>query len=490
MEEKNWNKLLTEFLPAERIKSRYIDLIAYANDAGFYHLLPKAVVQPINTIEIQQLFAFSKFNNIPLTFRTGGTSLSGQSISDGLLVDLSKYWRKANAEMNGTLVRVQPGITGAMVNAILKKYKTKIGPDPSSINAAMMGGILANNSSGMCCGVAQNSYHTLHTIRFVLPNGSEFNTGEPKDYYRFKKDATILYNHLLELKNQILHNPELVNKIRHKYKTKNTVGYGLNSFLDYSDPLDILAHLLIGSEGTLAFIAEAVMKTVPDLPFKATVLLYFPNIHAACSSIIPLKNSGAEALELMDRAALRSIEHISGVPVEIISLPETAAAMLCEYQASSLQSLESLVATGAQAFKQFELLFTPEFTFDVYKQALIWKLRKGMFPSVGAVRQQGTSVILEDVAFPLESLADAVVDIQNLFEKHDYSNGIIFGHAKDGNIHFVVSQSFNGPKEISKYEAFIQDVVSLVVNKYKGTLKAEHGTGRNMAPFVATEWGD
>ena len=117
---------LKKILPESRIRSRYIDLISFASDAGFYHLIPKAVVQPVNEDEIISLFQFSRQHNIPLVFRTGGTSLSGQSITDGILVDLSQHWNKIQIEDTGGLVRVQPGITGAMVNAYLKKYKRKI----------------------------------------------------------------------------------------------------------------------------------------------------------------------------------------------------------------------------------------------------------------------------------------------------------------------------------------------------------------------------
>jgi D-lactate dehydrogenase len=489
MEKEYWKSLLEKIIPSGRIKTRYLDLIAYASDAGFYHLVPKAVVQPVSIEEIQLLFAFSATHAIPITFRGGGTSLSGQSVSDGILVDLGKYWRMARPENNGSQVRVQPGITGAMVNASLRKYKTKIGPDPSTINAAMMGGILANNSSGMCCGVAHNSYHTLSSIKLVLPDGKVFNTEEKSDYGRFENECPAIFLRLKTLKERIENNEALFSKIRHKYKIKNTVGYSLNSFLDHDHPLDILAHLFIGSEGTLGFIAEAVLHTVPDLSYKSTTLLYFPDMYSACSAIIPLKDSGAGALELMDRAALRSIEMIPGVPPSLIALPANAAALLCEYQTNTASELAELVGKAEKVFKEFTLLHAPEFTVDQYQQAFLWKLRKGMFPSVGAIRKQGTSVILEDVAFPLESLADAVIDVQKLFVRHQYDNGIIFGHAKDGNIHFVVSQSFNTPEEVKKYEFFMNDVVELVIKKYQGALKAEHGTGRNMAPFVETEWG-
>ena len=482
-------KELYKILPESRIKARYIDVVSFASDAGFYHLIPKAIVQPINETEIISLFKFSQLHKIPLVFRTGGTSLSGQSITDGILVDLSQNWNKIKIEETGNLVRVQPGITGAMVNAYLKKYQTKIGPDPSSINAAMMGGILSNNASGMCCGVKLNSYHTTKYIRFILPDGKTFNTENAADYDRFESECYDLFNNLRDIKNEIISNEILFQKIRKKYQTKNTVGYSLNAFIDHDHPLDILAHLLIGAEGTLAFIAEAVLQTVPDYLYKSTALLYFPNIYAACQAIVPLTNAGAAMVELMDRASLHAVENIIGMPAIVKTLPESAAALLIEFQQNSIQELEHSVNNFLLNVPALSLLNAPVFTSDPVEQEFLWKVRKGLFPAVGAIRASGTTVILEDVAFPVEKLGDAILDLQELFIKFQYSNAIIFGHAKDGNIHFVITQSFNTKKEIERYDLFMREVITLVVEKYNGTLKAEHGTGRNMAPFVETEWG-
>jgi len=480
---------LKGILPAERIRARYIDVLSFASDAGFYHLVPKAVVQPVNEAEIISLFRFSQQHNIPLVFRTGGTSLSGQCITAGILVDLSQHWNKITVEAAGELVRVQPGITGAMVNAHLKRYHKKIGPDPSSISAAMMGGILSNNASGMCCGVKLNSYHTTQYIRFILPGGKVFSTETAGDYVRFENECAALFDCLKQLRQQVISNEDLYNKVRKKYQTKNTVGYSLNAFIDHEHPLDILAHLLIGGEGTLAFIAEAVLQTVPDYPYKSTALLYFPDMYAACQAIVPLTNAGALMVELMDRASLAAVEHMDGMPPVVKTLPATAAALLIEFQEDSQHVLDARVNNFLSAAHSLDLFNAPVFTNDPAEQDFLWKVRKGLFPAVGAVRASGSTVILEDIAFPVEQLGDAITDLQLLFKKYRYNNAIIFGHAKDGNIHFVVTQSFNSPDEIARYDAFMQEVVVLVTEKYDGTLKAEHGTGRNMAPFVETEWG-
>lgn len=480
---------LEKILAPGRVRTRYIDLVSFASDAGFYYLLPKAVVQPINEREIISLFKFSSSEKLPLVFRTGGTSLSGQSITDGILVDLSQYWNRIAVEDEGAAVRVQPGITGAMVNAHLRRYKKKIGPDPSSISAAMMGGILSNNSSGMCCGVALNSYHTLKHIRFVLPDGGTYDTSVAHDYARFAVECSSLAGTLTDIRRQIIDNRELYNKIRVKYKTKTTIGYSLNAFVDYEHPLDVFAHLLIGAEGTLAFISEAVLHTVPDYPYKSTALLYFPGIYAACQAIVPLTNAGAMMVELMDRASLRAVENLAGMPAIVKTLHADAAALLVEFQENSPEALADRVRQFLSSSGELSLINAPEFTVDPKEQDFLWKVRKGLFPAVGAVRKSGTTVILEDIAFPVHLLGDAITDLQGLFQRYGYDNAIIFGHAKDGNIHFVITQSFNSESEILRYDAFMKEVISLVVEKYDGTLKAEHGTGRNMAPFVETEWG-
>ena len=480
---------LQRILPKERIRSRYIDRVTFASDAGFYYLVPRAVVQPVDEEEVRKLFMLSHERKVPLVFRAGGTSLSGQSITDGILVDLASHWKGVQVEQSGRRVRVQPGVTGSMVNLRLRGYGRKIGPDPSSISSAMMGGILSNNSSGMCCGVSQNAYHTMRHLRFVLPDGKAYTTESPEDYDRFRTESVALHDELAAIRREILGNLGLKKRIRDKYGMKNTVGYSLNAFVDHEDPLDILAHLLVGAEGTLAFISEAVLDTVPDHPCKSTALLYFPDILSACRAIGPLNAAGAAMAELMDRASLRSVQDLAGMPSVVRDLPAAAAALLVEFQEPDEDALRKRVNEFLSSLEGLTLMHAPVFTEDAKEREFLWKVRKGLFPAVGAVRASGTTVVLEDLAFPVERLGEAVLDLQGLFRKYAYENAIIFGHARDGNIHFVVTQSFGTPEDVDHYDRFLREVVDLVVHRYDGTLKAEHGTGRNMAPFVETEWG-
>jgi len=486
---------LSQIIPSSRVHTRLIDRIAYANDASYFRLVPQAVVQPNSINEIQSLFKFTQQNKIPMTFRAAGTSLSGQAVTDGILVDISKHWDKYSIEDDAKHIRFEPGLVGGLLNNVLKPHRRRIGPDPASIDACMMGGILANNSSGMCCGVIENSYQTIHSITFVLPNGFTLDTASPNADQIFENEQPRIAKGLLEFKQRIITSTSeyrgetLARKIQRRYQMKNNNGYLLNAFLDFESPLDILTHLLIGSEGTLGFIAEAVLHTLPDYTYKYTGQMYFKNVREAAAAIYPIKQSGARAAEIMDRESLRSVEHLPGAPEILKQLPDGATAILVEYQAEDTESISSFKKEAERVIKNLRLIHDVQFTDDPVVQASLWKPRKGIIPSVGAMRPPGTISVNEDVAFPVEHLADAVTDLRHLFDDFGYHEGAIFGHAKDGNLHFLVNQAFDNDKQINHFDNFLRAMVSIVSGKYDGSLKAEHGTGRNMAPFVETEWG-
>ena len=489
------HKRLTQHIPSPRVLTSYLHRIAYANDASYFHLVPQAVVQPNSICEIQALFQLTQRQQIPMTFRAAGTSLSGQAVTGGILVDLSKHWGKYSVEEEARLIRTQPGIVGGFLNNVLRPFGRRIGPDPASIDACMIGGILANNSSGMCCGVTENAYRTIHSMTFVLPNGFTLDTANPNASQIFEHEQPHIANGLLALKQRILSSTAeykgetLAAKIRRRYQMKNNNGYLLNAFLDFDTPLDILTHILIGSEGTLGFIAEAVLHTLPDYPRRYTGQLYFRNFQDAASAILPIKESGARAAEIMDRAALRSVQHHAEVPAILRELPDGATAILVEYQAQDAESILGFKKEAERIMKRIRLLHDPEFTDDPIVQASLWKTRKGIIPSIGGTRAPGSTCINEDVVFPVDRLAEAVTDLQQLFMEFGYSDGAVFGHAKDGNLHFLVNQAFNRDADIAHYERFMGAMVKIVSGKYDGALKAEHGAGRNMAPFVETEWG-
>lgn len=480
---------LRAFIPDERLISDPLRTLAYGTDASFYRLTPEIVVRASNEDEIIKIVKLADQSNIPVTFRAAGTSLSGQAITDSVLIQLGDGWDNYEISDDGRTIKLQPGVIGGNANKYLAPLHKKIGPDPASINTAKIGGIAANNASGMCCGTAQNSYRTLNSMRIVLADGAVLDTADKASISLFRNSHKVLLDSLDSLARQTRLNDQLRERIEHKYRLKNTTGYALNSLVDYEDPIDILQHLMIGSEGTLGFISNITYNTVDEHQNKASALIFFNTVRTTCEAVAILKKTPVSAVELMDRAGLHSVENKEGMPAFIKELPEDAAALLVETRAADAATLQDQVAEITSAIQDLETAKPIEFSTDPAVNAQYWAIRKGLFPAVGAVRLTGTTVIIEDVAFPVEQLADAVHDLHQLFHKWQYPEALIFGHALEGNLHFVFTQSFDTQEEIDRYDGLMDEVCKMVVDKYDGSLKAEHGTGRNMAPYVEMEWG-
>lgn len=484
-----FKQLLQEFLPAQQIISDPLRTLAYGTDASFYRLIPQLVVRPESEQDVARIIKLAQQQAIPVTFRAAGTSLSGQAITDSVLIQLRDGWRQYSINDDASQISLQPGVIGGQANKALAPFNKKIGPDPASINTAMIGGIAANNASGMCCGTAQNSYRTLHSMKLILADGTALDTGDSQSVSRFKNSHKGLLAALDSLAHQTRHNEALRQRIEHKYRLKNTTGYALNSLVDYEDPIAIMKHLMIGSEGTLGFISEITYNTVDEHPNKASALIFFPSVRTTCEAVAILKQTPVSAVEMMDRAGLRSVEDKAGMPGFIKELPEDAAALLVETRSGCPDHLSQQVDAIKASIAALETVQPVQFTTDPAEYSKYWAIRKGLFPAVGAIREAGTTVIIEDVAFPVPQLADAVHDLHQIFEKWHYDEALIFGHALEGNLHFVFTQSFDSQAETDRYEGLMDDVANMVVEKYDGSLKAEHGTGRNMAPYVEKEWG-
>jgi len=478
-----------QLIPQERRFDDPLSTLAFGTDASFYRLIPKLVIRVESEDEVVALLELAQRDRVPVTFRAAGTSLSGQAISDSVLIVLGDNWNAKEIRGQGMQIRLQPGVIGAQANTWLAPFGRKIGPDPASINACKIGGIVANNASGMCCGTAQNTYHTLAGIRLVLADGSRLDTEDANSVAAFRNSHGELLERLATLGRETRANAELAAKIRHKYRLKNTTGLSLNALVDYDEPVDILSHLLVGSEGTLGFISAVTYDTVIDHPNKASALIVFPDVETCCNAVTVLKSQPVSAVELLDRRSLRSVQDKPGMPAFVQQLSANACALLIESRAASSSLLQEQLAQIMGSLAAFPVEKQVDFTEDPQENAKLWAIRKDTFPAVGAVRKTGTTVIIEDVTFPVEQLAIGVNRLIELFDKHHYDEAILFGHALEGNLHFVFTQGFNSAEEVARYQAFMDDVAQLVAVEFGGSLKAEHGTGRNMAPFVELEWG-
>lgn len=475
---------------ASRIRRRAIDRVAYASDASHFLLTPQAVLIAADAAEVGAVMRAASASGSRLTFRSGGTSLSGQASTDGLLVDVRQRFRRIDVLDDGRRVRVQPGATVRQVNARLARHGHRLGPDPASELACTIGGVVNNNSSGMACGITENTYRTLESLVFVLPSGTVVDSAAADADTALRAAEPALVDGLLRLRERVVSNPRSVEIIRRQFAMKNTMGYGVNAFLDFETPAQLLAHLVVGSEGTLAFVAEATYRTVPLRPQIATALTVFPDLDAATRALPDLVATGAVTLELMDATSLRVGQSLAGAPRQIQGLSvRDQAALLIEYQADDGEELADLVARGGRALAAQPLEAAAAFSSDAAERTAAWKLRKGLYASVAGARPSGTTALLEDVVVPVERLAAACESLQTLFDRYDYRDSVIFGHAKDGNIHFLLTDRFESSEQLSRYTAFTEDMVDLVLEA-GGNLKAEHGTGRVMAPYVRRQYGD
>ncbi len=470
------------------VLSRGFDLVRFATDASPYRMFPRVVVLARDIHDVQRVLAYGDSHGIPVTFRAAGTSLSGQSQGDGILVEVMRHWIGCTVEDGGRRLRSRPGTILARANAALKPHGFRLGPDPASKAACTVGGVIANNASGMCCGTVENSYQTLRSMTIVLPSGTVIDTGAADADQRLALAEPAIAAGLGDIRADILADPQVADRIRTKFRIKNTTGYSMNAFLDAETPVQILRRLMVGSEGTLGFIAEAVFDTVPDDTQHLTSLMIFSDMEAACSAVAPFVAVGAAAVELMDRASIGAVSGRPGVPARWDDLPPSATGLLVEFRDETPeQSAASEDAAGA-LLDQLTLLEPTTFTRDTALAAQYWVIRNGLLASVGGARPSGTSFILEDVCFPPERLAEGARALQQLFAEHDYE-AVIFGHASAGNLHFLITPWLRDAADVQRFDAFLRDVVTVVTEQFDGSLKAEHGTGRNIAPFVEAEWG-
>ena len=481
---------LRQFIPSERIYTDELRTLGWGTDASFYRQIPKVVIRSDGEEEISKIVKACKKYNLPFTFRAAGTSLSGQSCTDSVLIVAGKHWEKwsltpnpspmgeGNSDENGELfIKLQPGIVGSRVNEILKPYGRVFPPDPASIGSAMVGGIVINNASGMNCGVHANSDRMMISARIILTDGTVLDTGSEKSREAFRKSHPEFLAKIEALRDKVRADKELSERISKKYSIKNVTGLNLRPLIAYDDPFDIIAHSMVGSEGTLAFLSEVTMKTLHDYQFKASamVMLDYKSLSSVDDPVYLQYQKDVDAGK------------IDGVqPGDYHNL----TAILTETKGITHEQLLEKIAKIKECLGQFRLYIPAEFTEDPAVYGKYWAIRSGIFPSVGGTRPVGTSCLIEDVAFPIESLPEATVKLQKLIADHGYDDACIYGHAFEGNYHFILNQSFADEHEVARYAEMMRDVAKLVVEQYDGSLKAEHGTGRNMAPFVKYEWGE
>jgi D-lactate dehydrogenase len=480
---------LVSLLGAERVLTRPIDLIRYASDASPYRLIPKVVVMAHDTGDIAKVFAYARRSGTPVVLRGGGTSLNGQGQTDGILVDVRRHWRGVEVLDNGDRARVKPGTVLGYANRVLAPFGSRLGPDPASTDIATVGGVIANNSGGMRCGITEDSYSTVRSLSFVLPSGTVVDTAEPRAEEDFAQHEPELARGLEQIRDEIRADTALTERIRSKFRIKNTMGYRLCAFLDADTPLEIFRRLLVGSEGTLAFVAEAVFDCVREGEYRNAALLAFPDLDTAAAAVPGLVDLGARAVEMVLPAMFMvARQAFPGMPEEWDQLNPEAGLLLVEFRGDDPQELDRLEEQATKVLEDRQLLEPATWSRDPELVGKYWHVREGLFGVIGKFRPPGTALITEDVCVQPERIAECAEDLRALLGKHGFLPGVA-GHASAGNLHFTLTPSFAEESDRERYDTFMGELVELIVDKYDGSLKAEHGTGVNMAPFLEREWG-
>ncbi|KAF6261185.1 glycolate dehydrogenase [Scenedesmus sp. NREL 46B-D3] len=525
-------------LPQPRIFTDPLHLLAYGSDASFYRLLPKAVIKVHTEAEVQGLLRLSQAHQVPVTFRAAGTSLSGQAVSDSIIISVGyvgKNFRNISIKDDGSRVTAEVGLLGGEVNKLLaghaRRHKLpishRIGPDPASIDAAMIGeshGQLAAELSGLAREVQGDpqlaariraKYKIKNTVRAAVhgprppaaasqrawpcQSGTHHAAASLHKLMLCHCRAYLLATSLLGYMHVTPHHPCAACRTN-----PAQVGYSLNALVDFppDDPITILKHLMVGSEGTLGFISSVTYNTVPEVHHKASAFVLFPDLRSACDSVRHLKDSGvASAVEICDYASLRlAQQEFVSLVAELGQAQEGAAGLLIEVKGETEQQLQRRIEAAQQALRASGVHFGGQpgaplglesypFRNNPSETKVFWDFRKGLIPIIGGSRSVGTSMMIEDVVCPAEHLAGMTADLQALFRECGYSDASAVGHALEGNLHLVFAQGFRTPEEVATFGRLMSGMADIVVHKYNGSLKGEHGTGRNMAPFVELEWG-
>ncbi|MFJ4740571.1 FAD-binding and (Fe-S)-binding domain-containing protein [Streptomyces sp. NPDC088775] len=484
---------LIALLGPEKVLWKVSDLVKYASDASPYRFVPQVVVVPQDIDDIAAVLSYAHAQGREVVFRAAGTSLNGQAQGEDILVDVRHHWAGIEVLDDGARARIRPGTTIVRANAALARHGRLLGPDPASAIACTIGGVVANNASGMTAGTTRNSYRTVSSLTFVLPSGTVVDTGAPAADEDLARAEPELCAGLLALKAEIEADTALTARIRAKYEIKNTNGYRLDAFLDGSTPVEILRGLMVGSEGTFGFISEVVFDTLPLDRRVSTALLFFPSLTAAAAAVPRFNEAGAIAVELMDGNTLRASVSVRGVPADWAGLPKETAALLVEFRAPDEPGQEAYERAAAAVVEGLDLVapvpsVTNGFTRDAKVIAGYWKARKAFVTAVGGSRPSGTTLITEDFAVPPSRLAEACEALLSLQAEHGF-DAAVAGHAAHGNLHFLLAFDAAKPSDVDRYAAFMDDFCRLTVERFDGSLKAEHATGRNIAPFLELEWG-
>jgi FAD/FMN-containing dehydrogenase/Fe-S oxidoreductase len=470
----------------------------YATDASVYQEMPVAVALPRTVRDIQLLIGFATKHHTTLIPRAAGTSLAGQVVGNGIVVDISKYFDKVleiNAEERW--VRVQPGVIRDDLNAILKPYGLMFGPETSTANRAMIGGMIGNNS----CGLHSISWGTtrdhLLEVKALLSDGSESPLppkGGIKNSFLEKIDQK-----LREILGNSYHQQLIREKFPKKTVTRRNTGYALDELLN-SAPLGggkrdtarafNLAKLIAGSEGTLCFITEAKLNLLPLPPSQLGLLcIHCTSLHESLLANAVAMQHQPLASELVDKYIMDfTKEHNEYRHNRFFIEGDPAALLMVEFGAETRAEVDAMAAVLVADLKTQKLGYAYSLLFgDDAKKA--WDVRKA---GLGLIRNLPGDTqpvnLIEDCAVAVEDLPNYIADLEILLQKHGV-HASYYAHAGAGELHVEPMINLKTSEGKTKFRAILADT-AVLLKKYNGSLSGEHGDGRLRGEFIPFMMGE
>lgn len=475
----------------------------YATDASAYRELPVAVAMPKNETDLQLLVEFATVHQTSLIPRTAGTSLAGQVVGNGIVVDVSKHFTKI-LEVNEKegWVRVQPGVIRDELNMHLKRYGLFFGPETSTANRAMIGGMIGNNSCGSNSIVYGSTREHLLSVDAILSNGEQVTFGElssaeleAKCNQEEETNEKNLYNSIV----QELSNEEVRNEIEAHFPKKSiprrNTGYAVdllmdaNAFKDGEDNFNF-CKLLAGSEGTLAFITEAKLK-MSKLPpaYSALICGHYESIHESLKANLVALKYNPTACELMDHYILECTkENRQQRGNRFFVKGDPKAILVVELRSDTEEELKKNTSQLVIELKEKNLGYHyPIVTGADTKK--VWELRKAGLGLLGNIPGDAKPVpVVEDTAVDVNDLPEYINEFNQILKKHELYC-VHYAHAGSGEIHLrpIINLKTEKGNQLFK---IIADEIAELVKRYKGSLSGEHGDGRLRGAYIPYMIGD
>ncbi len=468
----------------------------YATDASVYRKLPLAVAFPKTEESIKQLIKFAHKNNTSLIPRTAGTSLAGQCVGDGIVVDVSKYFTNIiSVDTEDKTVIVQPGVIRDELNSYLKQYGLFFGPNTSTSNRCMIGGMVGNNSSGTTSiqnGVTRDKVLQLKT---VLANGDTavFNSMSKESFLKKTEEGSFEGNIYKTLYSELT-SEETRAEIKRQFPKpeihRRNTGYAVDSLID-SEVFDEtssekinLCKLLCGSEGTLAFTTQITLQ-LDDLPpeYTAMVVSQYKSLENCLNDVSVAMQHNLHTCEMMDDVILNCTKQSKKYePYRFFVEGEPKALLLLELRAETLESLEQQTEALLQSLSKSELSYTkPVLKGEEIEMAL--ELRKAGLGLLGnMVGDKKAVACIEDTAVALEDLPNYITEFTALMQKYN-QKAVYYAHAGAGELHLRPILNLKNGEGVAYFRKITTDIAKLT-KKYKGSFSGEHGDGIVRAEFL------